>query len=172
MSKNKLVTIPIEAEKRQRLNDYCAANGSTVAQTLTKYIDMLLEGSINLPRHIEPSISSIDIDAIVDKVIERLKLGTTSIDSLVDVKPNVEQHDIQQPIEQPIEHKPFTLEDTKRVIQSKMDQRRSTTNRSDKISLEQIAVELNTYKYPHPRNKKWDRNEVSRVAKQLGILTT
>jgi hypothetical protein len=74
MTKNKLLTIPIEEEKRERLNKYCADAGTTVSQFITKYIDAVLDGSIEIRE-------SIDIEGIVEKVIDELKFGESPIDA-------------------------------------------------------------------------------------------
>ena len=75
MAKNKLLTIPIEEEKRERLNQYCGERGKTVSQTITGFIDKLLDGSIDPSTSIEPSRLPIEISmtAIVEEVVSRLK---------------------------------------------------------------------------------------------------
>lgn len=79
MAKNKLLTIPIEEEKRERLNQYCGERGKTVSQMITGFIDRLLDGSIDPSTSIEPvelSRKSIDIEEIVEKVIDKLSKDT------------------------------------------------------------------------------------------------
>jgi hypothetical protein len=73
MTKTKLITIPIEQEKRERLNKYCADKGSTVSQTLTKYIDLLLDGHIDDDDQIANRPGPIDLDRIVELVLDRIK---------------------------------------------------------------------------------------------------
>lgn len=48
MAKDKLVTIPIEGWKRDRLNQYCQDKGTKVSELITAYIDKCLAGIIDV----------------------------------------------------------------------------------------------------------------------------
>jgi antitoxin component of RelBE/YafQ-DinJ toxin-antitoxin module len=71
MAKDKLITLLIEAEKRERLKQHCANLGLTVSQVLSKCIDDILNGSIDPSANSAPTISLIDIDIYIAKSIEK-----------------------------------------------------------------------------------------------------
>jgi hypothetical protein len=73
MAKSKLITIPIEEEKRERLNKYCSDKGSTVSQTLTKYIDLLLDGSIDDDTQLDNRPGPIDLPYIIQRIMLEVK---------------------------------------------------------------------------------------------------
>lgn len=201
MAKNKLLTIPIEADKRDRLNKHCADAGTTVAQLITKYIDTVLDNSIGCSISIDSSIPPIDIDSIVEKVIENLKSETVPIDrqfvSIEEFDKAMKHRDleveklqrfvnyseakfhIEQSIDIPvdIEHVIYmpvevrTLSDTKQYLQEKNDYNRSRSGGSKKITQTDMAVELNNYHYPHPQLKHWTRAEVGKICKIWKIIT-
>lgn len=60
MAKNKLLTIPIELEKRERLNQHCADRGIKVTELITRYIDRVLAGGES-----EGTISPSDSSPVV-----------------------------------------------------------------------------------------------------------
>lgn len=73
MSKNKLLTIPIEQEKRERLNQHCKERGITVSQLITLYIDKVLDDGLDLTQPIEIYRQPIDIDTSLDTYIDNLQ---------------------------------------------------------------------------------------------------
>jgi hypothetical protein len=87
MAKTKLLTIPIEQEKRDRLNQYCSELNITVSQFITKYIDACLDDSIDSSSSIESSRPHIDIDTIVEKAID--KIVPLMMNKIHDIEQNV-----------------------------------------------------------------------------------
>ena len=67
MAKDKLITLLIEEEKRDRLKQHCTNLGLNVSQVLSKCIDDILSGSIDVSKSTGVSMLQIDIDAAIEK---------------------------------------------------------------------------------------------------------
>ncbi len=81
MAKDKLVTIPIEAEKRDRLNKYCQDNHIKVSELITGFIDKVLSNDIDTSRPSSISIPSIDTQNTTDAaLLEKLTDLTDGLD--------------------------------------------------------------------------------------------
>ena len=218
MAKDKLLTIPIESDKRDRLNKYCQDKRIKVSELITEYIDNVLSGSIDIDRSIGSSISIESIEPSIDHEIEEKyttltalynHIGEYTVDNLksifdrldaieltlakqkhiepsidiepielsiepsIDIEPIELSIDIEPSIEPSIDIEPIepSIEDTKTLISQKMESRRSTIG-GRKVTLDEIAIQLMTYNYPHPNGKKWTRLEVTKIAKEWGIRTS
>jgi hypothetical protein len=72
MPKDKLITILIEEEKRDRLKQHCADLGLNVSQVLSKCIDDILSGSIDPSAKLQTKIDlSTDINIAIDAAIDK-----------------------------------------------------------------------------------------------------
>lgn len=71
MAKDKLITLLITEEKRDRLKQHCADLGLNVSQVLTKCIDDILAGSIDPSTSSQTTSLPIDIDIAIDAAIDK-----------------------------------------------------------------------------------------------------
>lgn len=71
MAKDKLITLLITEEKRDRLKQHCADLGLNVSQVLTKCIDDILAGSIDPSTNTQTTSLPIDIDLAIGAAIAR-----------------------------------------------------------------------------------------------------
>jgi hypothetical protein len=73
MAKDKLITLLIEEEKRDRLKQHCAELGLNVSQVLSKCIDDILNGLIDPYANWQTPIPPIDIDIAIDTAIDKFE---------------------------------------------------------------------------------------------------
>jgi hypothetical protein len=226
MAKDKLITLLIEEEKRDRLKQHCADLGLNVSQVLSKCIDDILSGSIDPTPNSQTAILPIDIDIAIDtaidkfepKLIDIVERSTSQINTKlkehdddihelenalytcqtmlrtltelvnkqgiakVELDPTTKQalaHTVKpeppykthSSDEMYLEDKIYTLEDTQTLITNIYQANLSTTVISARTSQDGISKILTDGNYPHPNSKKWNRDEVRKVAKLWEIIT-
>jgi hypothetical protein len=95
MAKDKLITLLIEEEKRDRLKQHCTDLGLNVSQVLSKCIDDILSGSIDLSKPIGISMLPLDIDQAIDAAIDKReqKLLDIIFNPTNQIQSKLRQHD-------------------------------------------------------------------------------
>jgi hypothetical protein len=97
MPKDKLITLLIAEEKRDRLKQHCADLGLNVSQVLTKCIDDILDGSIDPFANSHTTSLPIDIDVAIDAAIDRREPRLLNIlfDPANQINTAIQSHDTE-----------------------------------------------------------------------------
>jgi hypothetical protein len=95
MAKDKLITLLIEEEKRDRLKQHCNDLGLNVSQVLSKCIDDILSGSIDVSKSTGVSMIQLDIDKAIDAAIDKRepKLLDIIFNPTNQIQSKLKQHD-------------------------------------------------------------------------------
>ncbi len=95
MAKDKLITLLIEEEKRDRLKKHCTDLGLNVSQVLSKCIDDILSGSIDISKPTSVSMLQLDIDKAIDAAIDKRepKLLDIIFNPTNQIQRKLKQHD-------------------------------------------------------------------------------
>ena len=82
MNKNKLITVRIEAEKRDQFKDWVKEQNLDVSEFLTTVIEACLDGQLD--KNLIPKLNPQSDSACIDKLDDRISKLTNNLDKRID----------------------------------------------------------------------------------------